>query len=54
LQRHRIRGVLFAYAIQRQNTAAATSTTDHDPDHGQSHGQPKGSQNPLSHVEPFP
>src|SRR5215203_2423820 len=50
LKCHRIRGVLCANAIQRQNAAAA-STTDHCPDHGQNHSQPDGSQDPLSHIE---
>jgi hypothetical protein len=54
LQRHRIRGVLFTYAIQRQNAAAAASTTDHCPDHGQNHSQPDGPQDPLSHIESTP
>jgi hypothetical protein len=54
LQRHRIRGVRFAYAIQRQNAAAAASTTDHCADHGQNHSQPDGPQDPLSYIEPTP
>jgi hypothetical protein len=48
LQRHRLRGVLLAYPIQRQNPAAA-STTGHDPDYGRDHGQTDGPHDPRLH-----